>query len=113
MKTNKQTIMKRAHEMRKETGKSMAICLMQSWKVFKLAKRMSQGVVKFAYEKLDGTLRYATGTLQNLSEYINKDNLNKASTYSDYATTYKAASYFDVEARAFRSFKIQNLITIY
>ena len=36
----------------------------RAWALYRLTQRMRAGVVRFAYEKADGTLRKAAGTLQ-------------------------------------------------
>lgn len=61
------------------------------------------GNITFAYEKADGSLRKAKGTLKDISNLIK-------GTGSE---NYKTVRYFDVEANGFRSFKVENLITIY
>jgi hypothetical protein len=103
MESFRKTVMKRAHEMHKETNKSFAICLIQAWKVYRLSKKMVTGAVKFAFEKKDGTLRYATGTLKHIINTV----------AADITKNYKAVPYYDIEVQGFRSFKIQNLITVY
>ena len=99
----KSRIFKQAHAIRKATGKAFAICLLKAWQAYKLVQKMRQQVVKFAYEKVDGSLRYATGTLTNLSQQIK--GTGSGNNYT--------VAYFDMEAQAFRSFKIENLLTVY
>ena len=73
-------------------------------KVFKQAHELMRATGKaFAYEKADGSLRKAKGTLKDVSNLIK-------GTGSE---NYKTVRYFDVEANGFRSFKVENLITIY
>lgn len=62
------------------------------------------GVVRFAYEKADGTLRRACGTLQDIAATI------KGTGRPDDGRTVK---YYDIEAAGWRSFKVENLVTIY
>lgn len=64
---------------------------------------MRREIVTFAYEKADGSLRKAKGTLKDVSNLIK-------GTGSE---NYKTVRYFDVEANGFRSFKVENLITVY
>ena len=59
-----QNIMRRAWELYRTTGKAFAVCLSRSWVIFRLIQRMRSGVVQFSYEKIDGTLRKAKGTLR-------------------------------------------------
>ncbi|WP_071133881.1 SH3 beta-barrel fold-containing protein [Millionella massiliensis] len=95
-------IMRRAWVFYRTTGKAFAVCLARAWVLYRLIKRMRTGVVAFAYEKADGTLRHAKGTLQDVASLVK-------GTGRDTPTTIK---YYDVEAAGFRSFRIENLITI-
>ena len=104
MKTNfRSKVFSWAYEIDRVTGKQFAVCLAKAWALYRLKKAMKQGIVSFAYEKADGTLRKAKGTLKevrNLIKGTGKDKVN-------------AFPYFDTEVHAFRSFKIENLVTIY
>lgn len=86
-------IMRRAWELRRSTGKAFAVCLSKSWAIFRLIRRMREDVVTFAYEKTDGTLRKAKGTLRGVQALIK-------GTGSD---TPKTVRYFDTDVQAFRS----------
>ena len=72
-----------AYELMKATGKAFAVCLSRAWALYRLTKQMHKGIVSFAYEKSDGS------------------------------ENYKTVRYFDIEANGFRSFKVENFITIY
>ena len=105
MKTTFRTkVMKQAHEMKTSTGKTFSICLIKAWQAYRLTKKMSTEVVKFAFEKVDGSLRYAFGTLKSLSNDLIK---------GTGTPNYKTVAYFDTEAKGFRSFKIENLVQVY
>ena len=99
-----QMIMRRAWVIARTTGKAFAVALAKSWQLYRLAKQMRAGVVRFAYEKTDGTLRRAVGTLKDTAELI------KGAGRPDDGQTVK---YYDVEAGGFRSFRSANLIAIY
>ena len=92
-----------AYEIAHATGKQFAVCLAKAWALYRLKKAMKQGVVSFAYEKADGTLRKAKGTLNVLREITRKPGTPKTGSFP----------YFDTEACAFRSFKIENLVATY
>lgn len=92
-----------AYELAKSTGKAFAVCLSRAWALYRLTKQMHKGIVTFAYEKADGSLRKAKGTLKDVQTLIK-------GTGSE---NYKTVRYFDVDANGFRSFKIENFITIY
>ncbi len=102
MKTFRSKIFKAAHQVRKNTGKKFSICLIQAWKAYKLKQAMKVDKVKFAFETLSGSLRYAIGTLQ--TSYQSKGNKKQ---------NFGIISYFDVEKEGFRSFRIENLIQVY
>ncbi len=105
MKTNFRTLVfKRAYQIMKNTGKTFSVCLSKAWALYRLSKKMvNNQVISFAYEKKDGTLRKAKGTLRGVKNLIK--GTGKTST--------KVFTYFDLEANAFRCFKIENLITVY
>ena len=88
-----QMIMRRAWTIARTTGKTFNICLVKAWSLYRLTQRMRAGVVRFAYEKADGTLRRAAGTGRP----------NDALTIR----------YYDVEADGWRSFKVENFVTVY
>lgn len=97
-------IMRRAWVIARTTRKAFAVALAKSWQLYRLAKQMRAGVVRFAYEKTDGTLRRAVGTLKDTAELI------KGIGRPDNGQTVK---YYDVQAGGWRSFKVENFITIY
>ena len=96
-------VFRMAYELVHATGKTFAVCLSRAWALYRLTKQMRGGIVSFAYEKADGSLRKAKGTLKDIQSLIKgtgKEN-------------YKTVRYYDVEAGGFRSFKIENFITAY
>ena len=97
-------VFKRAYEIMQRTGKSFAFCLSKAWALHRLTQQLrTNDEVTFSYEKKDGSLRHAIGTLQNV------DNLIKGTGASPINTI----KYFDLQASAFRSFRIENLVTVY
>ena len=103
MKNFRTKVFKQAHELMRATGKAFAVCLPKAWALYRLTKRMRREIVTFAYEKAEASLRKAKGTLKDVSNLIK-------GTGSE---NYKTVRYFDVEANGFRSFKVENLITLY
>lgn len=101
--TFRSKVFKRAHEIRKSTGKNFAVCLAKAWNVYRLAKRMAKEAVDFAFEKKDGTLKRVTGTLKSIENKIKGTG----------TTNYKVLAYWDTEAERFGSFKVENLISIF
>ncbi|MEM0933138.1 MAG: SH3 beta-barrel fold-containing protein, partial [Bacteroidota bacterium] len=79
-------------------------CLKKAWKLYRLKKTMDKKVVKFTYKKVNGTLRFAKGTLQDVFlkniKGEGKPNL-------------RTLVYWDMEASGFRCFRIENLVRVY
>lgn len=97
-------VFKRAHEMVRSTGKAFAVCLSKAWAIYRLAKKLiSRDEVCFTYEKKDGSLRRAYGTLKNVGQFVKGTG----------KTTAKVFHYWDLEAVAFRCFKIENLVAVF
>ena len=96
-------VFKWAYELMTATGKSFAVCLSKAWALYRLRKRMTVEVVKITFEKVDGSLRIAKATLKNTSTMVKGTG----------TPNYKTLSYYDVEKRGFRCFRIENLIAIY
>lgn len=104
MKTTfRSSVFKRAHEIRKSTGKNFAVCLAKAWNVYRLAKRMTKEAVEFSFEKVNGELKKVTGTLKAIESKIKGTG----------TTNYKTLCYWDLEANRFGSFKSENLISIF
>lgn len=99
-------VMKYAHQLFKTTGKSREYCMLKAWELYRLAEKMRTDTVKFAYEKADGSVRYARGTLMNIPA-------GSAGGKRKVKPGYKTFAYFDAQKGGMRSFKIENLITIY
>jgi hypothetical protein len=96
-------VFKWAYELQESTGKSWAVCLAKAWALYRLRRRMATETVQFSFEKADGSLRIALGTLVGSEELIKGTG----------KTNYKAMRYIDAETGVFKSFKIENFITAY
>lgn len=59
-----------------------------------IIKLLQEGVVNFIYKKKDGSIRKAIGTLKDMNVKFKKPD---------------TISYFDIEKKGFRSFKLDNL----
>lgn len=97
-------IMRRAWQIARTTGKAFAVALSKAWALYRLTKQMRAGVVRFAYEKADGSLRRAAGTLREVATLI------KGTGRPDDGRTVR---YYDVDINGWRSFKVENFVTIY
>lgn len=104
MKTSisfRKTVMLRAYHIMNETGKEWTDCLRKAWQLYRINKEMHQGEVTFYFEKKDGAIRKATGTLKIDYEFKTQNQPNP-----------KVFTYFDVDAQAFRCMKIENFIMV-
>ena len=95
-------LMKKAWMLVKSYGFTMAEAMKQSWAIAKLRKAMRNGIVKFMYQKLDGTIRTAWGTLS--------DNLVGETKGTGRKANESLVVYYDTEKSAYRSFKAANFI---
>ena len=71
----------------------------------KLVADMRKGIVSFVYRKKNGTERHAIGTLYGVEHTIK-------GTGKDRKECYWTLKYFDIEAYAWRSFIMENLISV-
>lgn len=78
--------------------------LKASWKRAKLLKKLRSGITYFSYTKSDGKIRTAIGTLREGNFFY---------TYKGQGTTnIQVIKYYDLEARGFRSCRVDRLIQI-
>lgn len=103
MNTFRTNVFLRAYEIMKATGKAFADCLKKAWQLYRLSKDLhSKDEVCFTYEKKDGSIRTAYGTLKGVEKFV-----KGTGTQSP-----KVFNYWDLEAVAFRCFKIENFISV-
>jgi len=95
-----------AHHIYTSTSTSWSSALKKAWTLYRLAKMMRKGVVKFVFEKVDGSARIAYGTLCNLPAGITSRKGGKK------APNYGTMCYWDTKKNAFRSFRVENFIAI-
>jgi len=102
MKTSfRKTVMLRAYQIMNINGLTWSESLKKAWQLYKLNKDLHAGKVSFYFEKKDGEIRKATGTLKIDYEFKTQNQPNP-----------KIFTYFDVDANAFRCFKVENFIMI-
>lgn len=99
---NLSNLMKKAWMLVKSYGFTLAEALKQSWAIAKLNKAMKGGIVKFMYQKLDGSIRTAWGTLS--------DKLIGETKGTGRKPNESLVVYYDTEKSAYRSFKAANFI---
>lgn len=102
-KTDLRTIMSLAWQFVKRNGFSLSEALKQAWRVFRTKAQLYKGIVKFYYQKVDGNLREAYGTL-------NPKLMPKQPEKTDRRLKNPTVQvYFDTEVQDFRCFKLANL----
>ena len=102
-RTDLSNIMTEAHRFIKIAGLSLSEALKRAWANFKLKASMYKGIIKFYYQKIDGTIREAYGTLNDrfIPSVAGTDNRKKNDT---------TQTYFDTEKQEWRCFKKLNLV---
>lgn len=103
-KYNLHDIMQLAWQFVRRNGYSMSEALKTAWRNIKVKMMMKQRIVKFYFQKVDGSLREAYGTL---SESIVPTTGEAGRRANDTVQTY-----YDTEKGAWRCFKKANLIKI-
>ena len=86
----------------KRNGFSLSEALKKAWANVKLKAKMQGGIVKFYYQKVDGSIREAYVTLKSELVHEVKDSGRKANP--------TLQTYFDTERQEWRCFKVANLI---
>ena len=103
MNTFRTQVFNRAYEIMRATGKAFAVCLSKAWQLYRLAKDLrTNDEVAFTYEKKDGSLRKAYGTLKGVDQFVKGNGTQSP----------KVFNYWDLEAVAFRCFKVENFISV-
>lgn len=103
-KQNLSEVMNLAWQFVKRNGFSISEALKAAWLNIKLRIAMKTRIVKFYYQKVDGTLREAYGTLQ---ESLLPPTLGTGRKANETLQTY-----FDTEKMEYRCYKRANIISI-
>ena len=104
-KNQMKEVMSLAWQMVKKNGFSMSEALKTAWANLKLKSEMKQRIVKFYYQKVDGSVREAYVTLC--------EKLMPAITGTDKrAKNDTVQTYYDTEVGEFRCYKKANLLSI-
>lgn len=97
-------VMNLAWQFVRKNGFSMSEAMRCAWANMKLKAAMKNRIVKFYFQKVDGSIREAYGTLcENIIPATNGDNRKKNDTVQ---------VYFDTERQEYRCFKKANLLTL-
>ena len=95
-------LMRLAWQFVKRNGFTLSVALKVSWRNAKLKLEMAIRIVKFYFQKVDGTIREAYGTLNSrLVPQTGGDTRKKNDTVQ---------VYYDTERQEWRSFKKANLV---
>ena len=97
-------VMTLAWQFIKKNGYSLSEALTCAWLNIKVRAKMSECIVKFYFQKVDGSVREAYGTL--------KESLIPATTGSDRKRNDTVQTYFDTEKGEWRCYKKANLLRI-
>ncbi len=98
----RRTIMQTAWQFFKQTGLSFKDCLKKAWANWKLQHKMQTEIVRFYFQKVDGSVREAWGTLR--ADMLPEAGENRRKKNDTVQT------YFDTEVNEFRCFKKFNLV---
>lgn len=88
----------------KKNGFTMSEALQMAWRNYKLRCALVQRIVRFTFQKVDGSIREAFGTLN--------DRIVPPTAGSDRRRNETVQVYFDTEKGEWRCFKKANLISI-
>ena len=91
-KYNRHDIMQLAWQFVKRNGYSLSDALKTAWRNIKVRAMMKQRIVKFYFQKVDGTLREAYGTLSmSIVPSTSESNRKSNDTVQTYYDTEKCA----------------------
>lgn len=97
-------VMQLAWQLVRKNGFSMSEAMKEAWLNMKLKLQLKQKIVKFYFQKVDGSLREAYGTLKTeLIPETKGDDRKKSDTVQ---------VYYDTERQEYRCFKKANLVKI-
>lgn len=98
-------VMSLAWQFVRKNGFTMSEALKCAWANMKLKSQMKSKIVKFYFQKVDGSVREAYGTLNEklMPTITGTDNRKKNDTVQ---------TYFDTERQEFRCYKKANLLKI-
>lgn len=105
MKSTMKEVMLLAWQFVRKNGYTMSDALKVAWANIKLRAQMKSRIVKFYFQKVDGTLREAWGTLNEKLVPATSGNDKRAKNET-------IQVYYDSEKQSWRSFKRANLIQI-
>lgn len=103
-KNKMREVMSLAWQMVKRNGYTMSEALKCAWRNVRLHAAMAKGVVKFYFQKVDGSIREAFGTLAA--------NIVPGTKGTERRQNPTIQTYFDTDRQEWRSFKKANLLSL-
>ena len=103
-KNQLRNIMLQAWQFVKRNGMTMSEAMKTAWQNAKLVAMMKTRIVKFYFQKIDGTIREAYGTLSAT--------LTPETACSDRKRNDTVQTYYDTEKGGWRCFKKANLLRV-
>ncbi len=88
----------------RRNGFDLSKALKTAWANFKLKARMAMGIVKFYFQKVDGSIREAYGTMAQ--------SLIPETAGCDRRSNPTIQTYYDTEKGDWRCYKLANLLRI-
>lgn len=103
---NRSEVLTLAHQIRRQNQfLTWGQCQAQAWKVARLRLALRAGAARFTFQKQDGEMREAYGTLNpDLFRYEHKG--------GDRAECPTAIKYFDLDKNAWRSFRAERIMQV-
>lgn len=97
-------VMNLAWQFIKKNGMSLSDALKKAWQNIKLRTMMQRRICKFYFQKVDGSIREAYGTL--------KESLVPATNGGNRKQNVTVQTFFDTEKGEWRCFKKANLVQV-
>lgn len=97
-------LMKQAWMFVRKYGMTMSEAMRHAWKNLKLKLMMRKGIVRFYFQKVDGSIREAYGTLVA--------SMLPPTKGTDRPSNPTTQVYYDTEKEQYRCFKVANLLSI-
>lgn len=99
----RERVMKNAWQIYRNSKTTWRKAMLKAWELYRLTRQMKNEIVTFFYAKIDGTIRRAVGTLMNVP-------VTFKTAKSERKLNFKTLTYYDVEKRSFRCFRVENYI---
>lgn len=103
-RTTAREVMTLAWQFIRKNGMSLSDALKKAWQNIKLRAMMQQRICKFYFQKVDGSIREAYGTL--------KESLVPATNGCNRKQNVTVQTFFDTEKGEWRCYKKANLVNV-